>query len=1055
MGFCIKTIVNALLCIYLLFFVHLASAKSSFRFHFRENPEGWSQWGNGMGRYDSAQGRSGRGGKLGSLALSNQFGQEHTWYKKFSGLKAGTYKVSAFIKGSGIRQGKWRQSFWAFFRTTGEIHSALENIYGDFAWSKLSYTAEVGANGVLELWFRLKTVGKVWVDDIKIHPYSGKNRQVSFIKSTAKAALPTLHPIKGKSARTTAKTATRKKIFDSEIVLPWSEYYNFPLAQMQLKLWPQYDYISLQVTNPGTEILPFVLVLGDEQSQGYWNQLNHYTQLAPGVNHLRFSLRRSVGERGSVSVARPLNLQKIKKFFIAIGAESQELKKIKVTVANISLENLATAKFFPGLVALDFVNNPKNAFPGFIPITTQDFYHPILKLGFSDFTEFWRVHDSTYADLLHRDAILPIKGGFNVDLPNGKYTVRLVANYLGDWDVPFHHDRHIEMQGETVFHESRRGAIDYIKDYLQFELVEPTRADNPYQLYLKKIFRPIEKVVEVKNGQLYIEFASDPSGIGLNSLLIWPLAKEAQGRAFVAELEKSLSHDFANKIRKIAGRLTFQKDPITLVAAGQSLTFNNIRGRPFKKLSFAGGLGAWPTKVLKIGPFTKDRHLHVSTKDKKILIRRTVNQFVGHELNHETFELAPRFLKEVTEGEKIFIQKNNILYLWLQYPIKNKWRKKTYRSTLTLTLDKLAFKYPLRLKVLPYSLPKVPISVGFLGLNPMKFSYYRGPEIKRQRMKWAKLALKTLLGRGFTTWSGLPAGELHRSGSEIQLQTAEIDELFSYAKKLGFTGKVFSYGGDFLAPLLHGTIAGRPSEWSYEKYLKKISLPLKKKMASWPAIIYSYSDEPTGYQNRLDEDIKFGKLLKKHLPHLQLGGFVPMQKSSGKIHQLYDVFDEGSYANYLPALANKFKKQKKKWGIYNAAPRSFDDPRYSYGLGLYRAYQLGLSHRLGWHFSGFNNYPYYDLDGRESDAAMLYPTSDGKLLSSIKFELASLGLQEFRSLLLAEKLAKQGHKELQKYLQKMRKNLHNLPENFLSLPGQQSLDLLINNLLPKFALKKN
>jgi hypothetical protein len=104
-----------------------------------------------------------------------------------------------------------------------------------------------------------------------------------------------------------------------------------------------------------------------------------------------------------------------------------------------------------------------------------------------------------------------------------------------------------------------------------------------------------------------------------------------------------------------------------------------------------------------------------------------------------------------------------------------------------------------------------------------------------------------------------------------------------------------------------------------------------------------------------------------------------------------------------------------KWGAYNATPGNLDDPRFSFGPGLFYAHKSGLSHYLEWHSSAVNNYPYFDLDGRESDVVMFMPRSSGELQSTLRFELATEGLHILRKLILLDKaLQKNTHPDLMK-----------------------------------------
>jgi hypothetical protein len=163
--------------------------------------------------------------------------------------------------------------------------------------------------------------------------------------------------------------------------------------------------------------------------------------------------------------------------------------------------------------------------------------------------------------------------------------------------------------------------------------------------------------------------------------------------------------------------------------------------------------------------------------------------------------------------------------------------------------------------------------------------------------------------------------------------------------------------------------------------------------------VHTFSDEASGYSDKIQEDVKKGQELKKHYPFLLLGGFSSLVNDDLK--ELNDLFDYGFYSHITDHTVNKAKK---KWGSYNASPGNLDDPRFTFGPGLFKARQKGLSHYLEWHLTGFNNYPYYELDGRESDVSMFMPTTSGEVLPTLRFELATEGIYSFRKLLLLKDL---------------------------------------------------
>jgi hypothetical protein len=68
--------------------------------------------------------------------------------------------------------------------------------------------------------------------------------------------------------------------------------------------------------------------------------------------------------------------------------------------------------------------------------------------------------------------------------------------------------------------------------------------------------------------------------------------------------------------------------------------------------------------------------------------------------------------------------------------------------------------------------------------------------------------------------------------------------------------------------------------------------------------------------------------------------------------------------------------------------------------------QFGLKYRLAWHWNAVAGDPYYALDAREDDYAWANATPDKQLVPSVEFARISAGLDDYRALVTAARLAK-------------------------------------------------
>ena len=375
-----------------------------------------------------------------------------------------------------------------------------------------------------------------------------------------------------------------------------------------------------------------------------------------------------------------------------------------------------------------------------------------------------------------------------------------------------------------------------------------------------------------------------------------------------------------------------------------------------------------------------------------------VFQYTSPDFNHETYLLTGKYLKPF-QDHSVLLLKNQTKYLWLQLKINAKMHPGLYTGEVVFHRGNELTKFPLMINVLSYSLPKLDFPVGFFGLDPLPYSYFSGNGYNELRKKYRYLALDSLGEAGFTTFTGLPSDK------------AELDELFNKSSKWGMQ-TVFSYGGQF--PQTKIDLSNKPIDMSENEYYSKVASELKGLLnnKNWPKIVHTFSDEAGGYSDKMTSDIDLGKKLKKYFPFMALGGFGSFHsRDSNKLNAL---FDYGFYSSLSKSDISKIKENGSRFGFYNTSAGNLDDPRFSFGLGLYIARLNGLSQYLEWHSSAFNNYPYYDFDGRESDAVMFYPTSDGKLLHTLRFEFASEGLHAFKKLKLLESaiLSNTGNREV-------------------------------------------
>jgi hypothetical protein len=980
------------------FFIVGPTYPKTLSFNFNAQEPQWIFYGEGLGSYVTENGDS--------IKLSTDWGESETAYFTWKDLSPGLYKVVTYVKAQDVQKGADGFSFWHFYDGGFGTKSPFMDLHGDYDWRKVEYTIKVKASE-LTIWFRLKSPGTIWVDKLTLEPVQSSdekvilenprplNTQVTINKNQKILPKKKLYSFEGSESGHPFKLKNKAGEFSSH------DYSNFKVSKLPIKDWTGYDRLEMDVFNPNSQYAPFYVTLADNKTTDYWSQTNYKQTLAPGWNRLSFSLTQYVGERGSHRFDRAINLAKLEKFFITIDPESKlSIENNHFLIDNIYLSSNPYPAIPEGVKAFDFTSHKAASTSNLIKITTQTNYNDSRGFGFVD-PVFWRVEDSEYASEVDRYSIGLLSGHFRVKLPNGLYQVSLNINKLGYWDVPFWSERSVSINGSTLFKESRDKGKDFLTDLLMFDSIVPTSKDHPYDLYLAKIFKSIDKSVEVKNGVLDLDFKGDPTGVALNSLIIWKKSLDSVGSLYKNQLEKRNRLEFDWMSRSI------QKDPkaiknFSVAVVEPDLTMNptNVKKTLSESLNFQGGTGENPYQVMQLtaGPTDENISLNFSelsnSKGEKLSkeflsINDVIFQYTSPDTNHETYLITGKYLRPLSFGKSIMLKKNESRYLWLGIAINEQTPRGVFKGEVLIKRNGGQNKLPIQVTVLPYSLPKIEFPVGFFGIDPLPYSYFKNNDYNELRKRYRYMALKKIGEAGFTTFTGLPEN------------VEELDELFKESKKYGFQ-TVYSYGGQF--PQTRLDLNKKPTDMSEDKFYKKAADELKDlfNKKSWPKIVHTFSDEAGGYSDKVAVDIEKAKKYQKYFPFMSLGGFGSFDGAEAS--KLNNFFEYGFYSSLNKSDITKLKDKGLRWGFYNASAGNLDDPRFSYGLGLFIARQNGLSQYLEWNSTAFNNYPFYDFDGRESDVVMFYPTIDGKLFNSVRFELSVEGLHSYMKLKLLENI---------------------------------------------------
>jgi hypothetical protein len=965
-------------------------------FNFNKGLHKFGLWGSGIGKYDSKVGHK----SSGSIMLSTDFGENITAYRNFTGLKSGNYRISYYIKSDGVQKHTYN-GLWNFYDSGFGSKDVFRKKTGVFGWTKIEYIIKVKKE--IKFWIRLKTAGKVWFDDFKI-------TKVNLKPSTYKSTLSSLkgHDFKPKNKHT-YRGKSRKTLTSDAKAIEVGKYLNFFPSSFHVKKLSGYTRLLLNLYNPTKNNYDFYFVIQDKNSSNYWSQLNFKTTLAPGNNSLNLNMNRSLGERGSVRFDRKIDLENIKKMFLVVDPDKTGIPTDKeFKVSKLIVDTLKVPSKPRKVYAFDFSSQKVETIPGFTKVTSQDIFSEKKGFGFVDPT-FYRVYDSKYASSINRSYINVLKSDFDVNLPNGEYELELNISGLGYWDVPFWKKRKVILNNKVIHTSTRSTASDYLFDYFQFENVEPSPGDSLYDLYLSNIFKPIRTRVWVNNKKLNFKFEGDATGININSLIIWPTKISSLANIYLKEINdlKRKENNIISRELKNKTVVNNKKFSVTLLDPTLELDYSNKTKSNITKLSFSGLSNETSFKIIQLKNNSDVTRVSLSLEAKNINDAITFQpikyQYSALDMNHETYRLLAKIVSPVSN--LIELEPNEVRYILVKVDF-NKVSSKSLKSKIILTFNEHKTKIDIDIHKVNYELPSVKIAVGFLGLETIGPLYFKNNRLSQFKQNLRLKALDLLSKNGFTSFSGLPKVKFSRSNEKINIEDSYLRSILSKAKNLKMGRNLFTYSGEFPVKLLENL----KSKFDYlqvNEYFAKLNKEFSQQ------IVYTFSDEAGGYSNRLLEDTNKAKLLNKKIPNLKLGGFSGMHKNS---KQLNDYFDYGFYSSINLKDISSIKMKGHSWGTYNGSYLPMNDPQFAFGIGLYYMEKAGLSHYLDWHLNATHNYPYFELDGRETDSVMFYPRSNGDLYTSLKFEHAVLGLNTYRKLKLLDRLSfKMKPKVLKKY----------------------------------------
>ena len=977
-------------------------------------------------------------------------------------LEPGRYRITAYLRGLDVGTGVWNQT--TEFMFAGKYMPLHKN--GTFGWTRLTYVGEVTERrDFSHPSFGLMAPGYLWVDDVTVErvgrevpltaePVLGEEEKPiappgelgkEFVRcdecgyrnmpvwgrcyacgSPLRAAQKT---VAGEAIRRIASfedknpfgggTVVARHATEGERALRIDRSYVSMEAPQD---WTGYDYVKADVHTDAKGPLQVYFEVRDAATRDYWTRVNYTTVVPPGSSTLIIPTSLYVGEKSRPG--RPLMLGSITRMVFSIG----EKPEAPLFVDNVRLErDTETAGvLFDGLWAFDVGPGSGPVMEGFAPLEVSKRYGKGRGYGWKD-ARFWRTFDALQPEPLYQDFICIESGGLAIDVPNGKYHVLVNMDSPSGFWGEYQRYRRRALVLEGVEHADTMDLRALKQRYYRFWDKEDLPSENTFDKYQVPYFGEKRYDVEVSDGQLNIEFVGQNWGCCVSAIVVYPLAKAAEGERFLDFVKARRRFHFDNYFKRVlhrptggpteTGRADRDRGFLVFSRDWMSDVYYNDRPLPGERVqqllgsAFAGELEPVTVSLLPLENLGKTG-LTVSRLQgpgqASIPAEAVGVGYVQYRVSRVTMEgsvytISPRL---IVPGSSVDVPEHVTRRFWLTVKVPVDAAAGVYRGTVQIVTQFGGEQVvPLEFTVRKGTLDVVDVPAGPWG-HTIDLPW-EGDEAAQWNRAMAEKSLRKLREYGFTTASGLPVITYRgfKDGAP-DIDFSVGDAQMKMFRESGFTMPVVTYCALVgLDTYYQDDGAMRAAGLNdYSQFIKTVFEAVEKhaQASDWLPVYWNIGDEPIG--DNLTRSTVNAAAYRRAFPEgpprfTAASSFRgtdagdPHFGLSKALHVAnWNVHDEDS--------VNLLHKAGGDWAFYNGGNR------WTYGVYMYKAAkQFDVKFRLSWHFNVVAGDPYYALDCREDDYAWCNSSPDGDLIPAVHFERLREGLDDYRRMLTLGRLA--------------------------------------------------
>jgi hypothetical protein len=793
------------------------------------------------------------------------------------------------------------------------------------------------------------------------------------------------------------------------------EYAGFAIPQALLAGWDRFDRLTLDIFNPGDEVVSVVLRIDDDRSKGgdeWATWYNGSFKVFPGANRVEVPLH----ALSAYALGR-LNLADLRKFSLWTAPVKEKVLYFDA----VALRKFETAKLPAKLRAFDFGPATSPVQPGFTSVDEKVRFSEERGYGFVGEAQLTSAEDHPRTgEPLGCDSVVGKEGvplTFAVNLPDGHYRLWAATGYAHPWNWPRRPYTVTVGSKELFRYEPPSLNPRDCRDCLERDY---TRNGDLWAMFVVgHLFDEFEGDIEVTGGTLELTVASRDTGPRIRGLAIWPADDAACAKAMV-EVQASRRAGFARKWRELTPAVTtapfaFSPEEAArgfLLARCNALElvtpyFVPAAGDRLAKISIAAAAGQYEPAPFIVYPSTDIPGCEVSVSDLRgpagtvaaSSVRVYTVQYRYCREGEDAYSVKPVHL---APRSRVDLEARVSREFWMSVFVPEDAKPGEYAGTATVSAGGRTASVPLEVEVYPFRLDK-PEDHGYV------YAHVSAIPSDAAAIE-ADLRCLKQHGSNSVTPAGVIGPNPTRREGKLSFDFAKLDMLMEAMKRVGMTGPV---------PLFDMSVQGEAGGKSYPHigFLRNFGYPLESQQ---------YLDDVT----ELTRQLIARASEKAYLPVLMYPSteisndphvgpafnskIIAAMRKAGKVECVSSIntpadIDTAKELDYTMINFGVGITEETLMRLHSSGTKlwfqNVGQTRYADGLFLLRAGAVG---RRQWVANFPDCDPYSDWDGHDS-TSLIFPSPVGTL-ASVRLEWMHMGVDDLRYFLTLKRLIEEARK---------------------------------------------